>query len=123
MPNQEAETVNEILVREWVCRFGLPKFIHSDQGTNFESRVFQKVCEILGIDKTRTTPGRPQSDGMVERFNRTMMNIVTSLVAKDQRDWDLQVQFAVHGSLNRPFWYTLVLFAQCPLYHFCEHRD
>ena len=94
LPNQEAETVSEILVREWICRFGVPKFIHSDQGTNFESRVFQKMCELLGIEKTRTTPGRPQSDGMVERFNRTMMNIVTSLVAKDQSDWDLHVQFA-----------------------------
>ena len=52
------------------------------------------MCELLGIEKTRTTPGRPQSDGMVERFNRTMINIVTSLVAKDQSDWDLHVQFA-----------------------------
>ena len=94
LPNQEAETVSEVLVKEWICRFGIPKFIHSDQGNNFESKVFQKVCDLMGIDKTRTTPGRPQSDGMVERFNRTMMNIVTALVARGQRDWDLHVQFA-----------------------------
>ena len=94
LPNQEAETVAEVLVREWVCRYGVPKVIHSDQGSNFESKVFQKVCELLNIEKSRTTPGRPQSDGMIERFNRTLMNIVTGLVAQDQCDWDLNVQLA-----------------------------
>ena len=62
LPNQEADTVSEVPVKEWICRFGIPKFIHSVQGTNFESKVFQKVCDLMGIDKTRTTPGRPQSD-------------------------------------------------------------
>ena len=40
----------------------------------FESEVFQEVCQLLGIKKTRTTPLHPQSDGMVERFNRTLEN-------------------------------------------------
>jgi len=72
LPNQEAPTVAEVLVKEYVCRFGVPLLLHSDQGRNFESAVFQGMCQLLGIQKTRTTPYHPQSDGMVERFNRTL---------------------------------------------------
>ena len=92
--NQEAITVAEVLVRQWISRFGVPKFLHSDQGTNFESAVFQGVCKLLGIEKTRTTPLHPASDGMIERFNQSLMSLLKALVAKDQRDWDLYVSLA-----------------------------
>ena len=59
IPNQEATTVARVLVDEFVARFGIPRQIHSDQGRNFESKVFQEMCEALGIDKTRTTPLHP----------------------------------------------------------------
>ena len=59
LPNQEAETVSEILVREWICRFDIPMFIHSDQDTNFESRVFQKMCELLALRRLEQLPGTP----------------------------------------------------------------
>ena len=42
MPNQEAVTVAEVLVKEYVCRFGVPLEIHSDQSRNFERNVFQE---------------------------------------------------------------------------------
>ena len=65
--------------------------IHSDQGTNFTSAVFKGLCQILGIDKTQTTPLHPQSDGMVERFNRTILNNLSLLVSRNQQDWDLKL--------------------------------
>ena len=40
MPNQEACTVADLLVKEVVCRFGVPVLIHSDQGCNFESAIY-----------------------------------------------------------------------------------
>ena len=58
-PNQEAVTLAEVLVKEYICRFGVPLEIHSDQGRNFESNVFQEMCSLLGIRKTRTTPLHP----------------------------------------------------------------
>ncbi|KAL9967721.1 hypothetical protein ACROYT_G026010 [Oculina patagonica] len=63
VPNQEAVTVAEKLVSEFVCRFGVPREIHSDQGINFESKVMAEVCKLLDIEKTKTTPLHPRSDG------------------------------------------------------------
>ncbi len=91
LPNQEATTVAEALVREFVCRFGVPREIHSDQGRNFESLVFTEMCRLLGMKKTRTTALHPQSDGMVERYNRTIAAQLSIFVDQHQRDWDQHV--------------------------------
>ena len=58
--DQQAETVAAKLVQEFVCRFGVPLELHSDQGRNFESSVFKGMCKILGIAKTRTTAYNPK---------------------------------------------------------------
>ena len=88
MPNQEAKTVAEILVKKFICRFGTPRQLHTDQGRNFESLLMQEVCQLLGIDKTRTSPYHPESDGLVERFNRTVEAMLSLYVSENHRDWD-----------------------------------
>ena len=104
-PNQEARTVAMKLVQEVISRYGVPMEIHSDQGRNFESSLFQEMCSFLGINKTRTTPAHPQSDGMVERFNQTLENHLAKVVDEHQRDWDqyiplflMSYRSAVHES-------------------------
>ena len=91
IPNQEAVTVANKLVNEFISRFGVPRQLHTDQGTNFESGIMKEICRILDIDKTRTTPFHPQSDGQVERFNRTLLEMLRSKVCEDQTDWDEQL--------------------------------
>ena len=86
LPNQEAKTVADKLVNE-----GIPLIIHSDQGRNFESALFTEMCQLLDIHKTRTTPYHPQSDGMVERFNRTLEMQLSKFVDYNQKDWDLYI--------------------------------
>jgi actin-like ATPase involved in cell morphogenesis len=46
------------------------------------------MCVILGMHKTRTTPSRPQSDGMIEKFNSTLETMLSAFVRENQRDWD-----------------------------------
>ena len=91
VPCITAETITNVLVNEFICRFGIPRTLHSDQGRQFESEVFQKTCALLGIDKTRTTPYHPQSDGQVERFNRTLKVMLSSYTSENQKDWDQHV--------------------------------
>ena len=50
IPNQQAATVAEKLVSEFIFRFGVPRELHSDQGTNFESKVFGEICKLLDIE-------------------------------------------------------------------------
>ena len=93
IPDQEATTVADILVKDFLCRFGCADTLHSDQGKNFESAVFQETCRLMGIDKTRTTPYHPMSNGLVERFNRTLKDALSKFVDTDQRDWDQILPF------------------------------
>ncbi|VDI24365.1 Hypothetical predicted protein [Mytilus galloprovincialis] len=79
MPNMEATTVANILMTEVISRFGVPTIIHSDQGSQFESHLFKEMCKLLQIEKTRTTPYHPKSDGMVERFNKTLATMLTGM--------------------------------------------
>ena len=88
IPDQTASTIADVVVKEFIARFGTPLEIHTDQGKNFESALFQDICRLLEITKTRTTPYHPASNGMIERFNRTLVDMISSFVDKKQQDWD-----------------------------------
>ncbi|CAC5414217.1 unnamed protein product [Mytilus coruscus] len=88
IPDTKAVTVAKKFVERIVTIFGVPLSIHSDQGSNFESHVFKEMCNILGIHKTRTTPFRSKSDGMVENSNSTIATMLSAFVSKHQRVWD-----------------------------------
>ena len=104
LPDARAETVAKKLVEEFVCRFGIPLEIHSDQGSNFESHLFAEMCTLLGVRKTRTTPYNPKSDGMIERFNRTLLSMIAIMVEEDktQRTWDEHLQYATSAYRSTP---------------------
>ena len=87
LPDHTAETVATHLIGNFISRFGIPETIHSDQGRDFQSRLFQQMCRILEIEQTRTSPWRPQSDGQVERFNRTLGAMMRQVV-EHQAEWD-----------------------------------
>jgi len=93
LPNQEAVTIADSLVRGFFCQFGAPLELHSDRGSNFESAVMSEVCKLFGIKKTRTTSLYPQGNSLVERFNRTLVNSLSLFVSENHRDWDLYTDF------------------------------
>ena len=76
-------------IDEFFCRFGMPLSIHTDQGSNFVGNVFKSVCELLEIRKTQTTPYHPESNGQIERYNRTIVEMVRCLKLKSEKDWDI----------------------------------
>ena len=109
IPNQEATTVAHKIVEEFFFRFGLPEQLHSDQGRNFESEVVSEVCKILEIAKTRTTPYHPQSDGLVERLNRTLLNMLAMTTADHPSQWECHLRslcMAYNTSIQSTTGYT-----------------
>ena len=68
--------------------FGIPEILHSDQGANFESTVIRRVCAAFGVLKSRTTAYHPQGDGLVEHFNRTLLQLLRCYTEQNDLDWE-----------------------------------
>lgn len=109
VPDQTTETVARVLVDEVFARLGAPGELHSDQGRNFQSDLFNSVCDLFQVTKTRTTPYRPCSNGQVERMNRTLLQMVRCFLQDDQTEWDSQLPQlagAMRASVNRSTGFT-----------------
>lgn len=86
--NIKASTIANVFVKQVISRHEIPLEIHTDQGKNFESKIFQGITRLLGIKKTRTTTLHPQSDDQVERHHQTILNYLAKFILEDQKDWD-----------------------------------
>ena len=100
IPNQEATTVTQKLTNEFFFRFSPPMQLHSDQGRNFESAVISEVCKLLEVVKTRTTPYHPQSDGLIESFNRTILDMLATAANKHPFNWESQLRLCFAYNTN-----------------------
>ena len=76
-------------VNEWVLNYGTPKEILSDNGKCFTAKFFQDVCRIMNVHNSFTTTYHPQTNGQVERYNRTIKAAIRSYLDDHPRDWDL----------------------------------
>ena len=95
--NQKAHVTAKALFENFFLYYGFPAKLHSDKGANFESKVIKKLCKLAGIQKTRTTPYHPMGNGMVERYNRTLLNMLGTLSDKQKKDWKSHVQTLTHA--------------------------
>ena len=77
--------------------FGFPARLHSDQGRNFESGIIKELCALAGVDKTRTTPYHAMGNGMTERFNQTLLNMLGTLEDRQKEDWKSYVAPLVYS--------------------------
>ena len=73
---------------QFFSRVGFPREILTDQGTNFMSKLLKEVYQLLGIRSLRTTPYHPQTDGLTERFNQTLKQMLRKFVDDTGSDWD-----------------------------------
>ncbi|XP_077531288.1 uncharacterized protein LOC144143402 [Haemaphysalis longicornis] len=74
-------------------RTGIPEVIASDCGTNFTAELTKEFLGKLGCSPRFSTPGHPESNGAVERWNRTFKNMLAHTIQKEGRDWDKFVPF------------------------------
>ena len=93
LPNQETETVARAL-EEIFAWHGMPAVVLTDQGCKYESKIIKSMCSLLGIEKRRTTPCHPQTDGLCERFNGTLKSLLKK-VNRDRDNWDEHIAAAL----------------------------
>ena len=75
--DQHASTIARLLIENIVCRHGVPQELLSDGGPNFLSDLILEMCTILGIQKVNTSGYHPQTDSLVEKFNSTLINMIS----------------------------------------------
>ena len=103
VPNHTAAVIADKIVEEFLFRMGIPHQIHTDQGSEFDSELIKEVCRLLRVNKTRTTPYHPQSDGLVERANRTIGKMMAMACNQAHDNWDELVpyiMFAYRASIH-----------------------
>lgn len=95
--NQTAKTTADALFNHFIVHYGIPQRLHSDQGANFEGKVIKELCKLTGMQKSRTTSYHPIGNGMTERFNRTLLNMLGSLENHQKANWKQYVGPLVHA--------------------------
>lgn len=89
-----AETVADAFCREWISRFGVPTTVITDQGSQFESRLFSELSKILGFRRNRTTAYHPQSNGFIERWHRTLK---AAIMCYENKSWSKALPLILLG--------------------------
>ncbi|MCP3667440.1 MAG: DDE-type integrase/transposase/recombinase [Gammaproteobacteria bacterium] len=114
LPDQKAETIARCMIDQVLCRYGTPRMILTDQGKNYMSGLFKVVCEILSIGTVRTTAYHPETDGISERFGRTLQAALAQYVNDRGTDWDmwlqpmmLAIRLSVHRTIGDSPYYCL----------------
>ncbi|GFX54091.1 retrovirus-related Pol polyprotein from transposon opus [Trichonephila clavipes] len=76
IPEITAEIVGRAFYEKWICRFGVPAKIVTDQGRQFEAELFRSIAAICGAKVAHTTSYHPQCNGKVERLHRTLKGAI-----------------------------------------------
>ncbi|GBM27758.1 Retrovirus-related Pol polyprotein from transposon 412 [Araneus ventricosus] len=87
LPTAEAEEVAKFLLEEILLRHGAPRVVITDRGTVFQSNL-STLAELCNIDHRMTTAYHPQTNGLTERFNKTLADMLSMYVNIEQRNWD-----------------------------------
>lgn len=84
-----AKTIAKFLLEDVITRHGCPEAIFSDQGCNFVSKVMTVMSKSLGIKQKFASPYHPQTNGLCERLNKTIKQMLSMYVDPLRDDWDM----------------------------------
>ena len=88
------------LVHDCVPRWECPRRFLPDRGTEFVSVVCREVFKILGSVKKFMSSYHPQTNGMVDRLNHTLCQMLACLIAEDQTNWNDMLLHAIAARNN-----------------------
>ena len=104
MQKQDAETIARIISEKIFCRYGFANQLLTDKGSNFLSKMFKGICDHFKVKKVNTSSYRPQSNGICERLNRSILNMLASQVSASQKEWDEKIPYillALNSSVHK----------------------
>jgi transposase InsO family protein len=84
----------ELYIARIVCLHGVPKKIVSDRGTQFTSRFWEKLHEIMDTKLNFSSAYHPQTDGQTERVNQILEDMLRACALKDKKSWDKYLLYA-----------------------------
>lgn len=91
-----ASTVAQFLVEEVICRHGCPEEILTDRGSAFLNEVITSVNQLLTIRHVHTSAWHPQTDGLTEKTNGTLVTMLRHYVeTRGGKDWDLYLPYVL----------------------------
>jgi len=93
--SHDAQTVAKYLVEKVFLTYGMPLQLLSDRGAEFEGSLMKDMCELLEIDKIRTTAYKPSTNGALERVHRTLNVMIGKSVNENQQNWDAHVAYVM----------------------------
>ncbi|CAJ0857609.1 11407_t:CDS:2, partial [Entrophospora sp. SA101] len=93
--NIQAETVAQFIYEDIICRHGTPSELLSDRGTSFVNSTIKALCETMEINHVLTTSYHPQTNGLTERFNKTLCETIAKFVIQHKGEWDQYVSSAL----------------------------
>lgn len=102
VPDQKAARIARLLAEEVIPWFGVPEALLSDRGKKLLSHLMTHLCVMLGTCKLNTTSYHPQCHGTVERFNRTLKQILRKHAARFGKQWDRFLPGVLWAYRNTP---------------------
>ncbi|KAJ8651362.1 hypothetical protein O0I10_013122 [Lichtheimia ornata] len=91
LPDKSSDTVVQAVINTF-CDYGFPRYLQSDNGTEFVNALMRKLKESAGFDHRLATPYHPRANGLAERFVQTTTNVIRKNVDGATKDWDLYVK-------------------------------
>ena len=85
--NHTAMTTARVLYNNYFSVFGFLQHLMSDQGTEFCGKVIAAMCSLLGVEKIRTTPYHPQTNGSAERVHQMLQHMIGKLDPEKRCKW------------------------------------
>ena len=85
--NKSALAAADRIYNDLVLKYGMMERIHHDQGREFENSLFKRLNQLAGIQRSKTTPYHPMGNGLCERMNRTLLNMLKALSEKEKTTW------------------------------------
>ena len=88
LPSGKAGPIAKFLVQNIITRHGAPKYLLSDRGKVFQSELVKELLKQMGTTKQFTTAYHPSTNGLTERFNKTLADMLSIYTNTNQTNWD-----------------------------------